>query len=386
MSARYPFPVGVKDFLMGNEAIARAAVLAGCRFYAGYPITPATEVFEEISRILPPLGGVVLQMEDELASINAVCGASWAGAKAMTATSGPGFSLMMEGLGWAIMTETPLVLVNAQRVGPSTGIATLGAQGDIMQAIWGRHGDQALIILSPATVQEAFNMTIKAFNLSEKYRTPVILLTDGETAHLREAVEVPNPEDIQLESRKLPVTDEEIRLPWKDHHGDKIPPMPVVGKGYRAKITGLTHDESGRNVENPKIHDKLVRRIVAKIMDNAKKLFEYEAYYMDDANVGIVSTGIESRVSISAVKQLRKEGVKAGLIKLNVLWPIDFEILAKSLANVERVYTVEMNLGQLYHIVRECVGSDIPVKAVTKLGGEPHTPHEVVEFIKQDVR
>ena len=256
---RYPFPVGTVDFIQGDEAIARAAILAGCRFYAGYPITPASEIFEAMSIYMPLVDGVSIQMEDEIGSIAAVIGASWAGAKSMTATSGPGFSLMMENLGYAIMTETPLVLVNVQRSGPSTGQPTLAAQGDLMQAIWGTHGDHSLIVLTPATVQEAFDMTIKAFNLAEKYRTPVILLTDAEVGHMRERVYAPHPDELELIYRKLPANEEEANYPFGDIHGDLVPPMPVFGKGHHTYVTGLTHDEKGRpKTVQSEIHEKLI--------------------------------------------------------------------------------------------------------------------------------
>jgi len=384
---RYPFPVGVADFIQGDEAIARAAILAGCRFYAGYPITPASEIFEAMSLYMPLVDGVSLQMEDEIGSIAAVIGASWAGAKAMTATSGPGFSLMMENLGYAVMTETPLVLVNVQRGGPSTGQPTLAAQGDVMQAIWGTHGDHSLIVLTPATVQEAFDMTIRAFNLAEKYRTPVILLTDAEVGHMRERVYAPNPDELKLVYRKLPANEEEAKYPFGDVHGDLIPPMPIFGKGYRTYVTGLTHDERGRpKTVEAEIHEKLIKRIVAKIEDNKKDIVDYETYELDDAEVILISFGIVARSAMRAVKELRKEGIKAGLLKLNVVWPFDFELIEKIAENAERMYVTEMNLGQLYHLVKEGANGKAEVELISKIGGEVHTPGEIVERIKNDLR
>ncbi|MCD6140012.1 MAG: 2-oxoacid:acceptor oxidoreductase subunit alpha [Thermococcus sp.] len=384
---RYPFPVGAVDFIQGDEAIARAAILAGCRFYAGYPITPASEIFEAMSIYMPLVDGVSIQMEDEIGSIAAVVGASWAGAKSMTATSGPGFSLMMENLGYAIMTETPLVLVNVQRSGPSTGQPTLAAQGDLMQAIWGTHGDHSLIVLAPATVQEAFDMTIKAFNLAEKYRTPVILLTDAEVGHMRERVYAPHPDELELIYRKLPANEEEAKYPFGDIHGDLVPPMPVFGKGHHTYVTGLTHDEKGRpkTVES-EIHEKLLKRIVEKIEKNKKDIVDYEGYGLEDAEIVIIGFGIVTRSAMRAVKELRKKGIKAGLLKLNVLWPFDFELIERIAEKAGKIYVVEMNLGQLYHMVKEGANGKAPVELIPKIGGEIHTPKEIIERIKDNLR
>ena len=381
---KYPFPVGTNDFIQGDEAIARAAILAGCRFYAGYPITPASEIFEAMSLYMPLVDGVSIQMEDEIASIAAIIGASWTGVKAMTATSGPGFSLMMENLGYAIMTETPIVIVDVQRSGPSTGQPTLAAQGDVMQAIWGTHGDHSLIVLSPATVQEAFDMTIKAFNLAEKYRTPVVLLTDAEVGHMREKVNIPNPDEVELLYRKLPQSDEEAKFPFGDVHGDLIPPMPVFGKGYRTYVTGLTHDERGKpkTVES-EIHEKLIKRIVAKIENNKKDIIEYETYDLDDAEIVIISYGIVARSAERAVKILRKEGIKAGLLKLNVLWPFDFELIEEIAEQAKKIYVAEMNLGQVYHMVKEGANGKTEVELISKIGGEIHTPYDIIGEIKR---
>ena len=386
MQMRYPFPVGRSDFIQGDEAIARAAILAGCRFYAGYPITPASEIFEAMALYMPLVDGVSIQMEDELASIAAVIGASWAGARAMTATSGPGFSLMMENLGYAIMTETPLVLVDVQRGGPSTGQPTLGAQGDVMQAIWGTHGDHSLIVLTPATVQEAFDMTIRAFNLAEKYRTPVVLLTDAEIAHMRERVYTPNPEDIELVYRKLPANKEEALYPFGDIHGDMIPPMPIFGKGYRTYVTGLTHDEKGRpRTVDADVHERLIRRIVDKLEKNKDDIVTFEVFDMEDAEIAIVSYGIVARSAIRAVKLLRREGIKAGLLKLNTIWPFDFELIEDIAGRVKRIYVPEMNLGQVYHLVKEGAGGKAEVELIPKIGGEIHTPMDIIERIKRGV-
>ena len=379
---RYPFPVGKSDFIQGDEAIARAAILAGCRFYAGYPITPASEIFEAMALYMPLVDGVCIQMEDEIGSIAAIIGASWAGAKAMTATSGPGFSLMQENLGYAVMTETPIVVVNMMRGGPSTGQPTFPSQGDIMQAIWGTHGDHMLIVLSPSTVQEAFDFTIRAFNLAEKYRTPVVILGDAEIAHMRERVYIPNPDEIEIVNRKLPANEEEAKLPFGDPHSDGVPPMPIFGKGYRTYVTGLTHDERGkpRTVE-PEVHERLIRRIYRKILDHKDEIISYDKFMLDDAEVAIVTTGIVSRSAIRAVKILRERGVKAGLLKLNTVWPFDFDYIEELAEQVEKIYVPEMNMGQLYHLVKEGANGKADVELIPKIGGEVHTPMEIVERV-----
>ena len=379
---KYPFPVGKSDFIQGDEAIARAAILAGCRFYAGYPITPASEIFEAMALYMPLVDGVSIQMEDELASMAAIIGASWAGAKAMTATSGPGFSLMQENIGYAIMTETPVVVVDVQRGGPSTGQPTLGAQGDIMQAIWGTHGDHMLVVLSPSTVQEAFDFTIRAFNIAEKYRTPVVLLTDAEIAHMRERVYIPAPDDIEVVERKLPRNEDEAKLPFGDPHGDGVPPMPIFGKGYRTYVTGLTHDEYGhpKTVE-AEVHERLIGRIFRKILEHKNEIISYETFMLENAEIAIVTTGIVSRSAIRAVKILRERGVKAGLLKLNTIWPFDFDMIEELAERVRKIYVPEMNLGQLYHLVKEGANGKAEVELIAKIGGEVHTPMEIVEKV-----
>jgi len=345
--------------------------------------TPASEIFEAMALYMPLVDGVSIQIEDEIGSLAAVIGASWAGAKAMTATSGPGLSLMMENLGYAIMTETPLVLVDVQRSGPSTGQPTLAAQGDVMQAIWGTHGDHSIIVLTPATVQEAFDMTIRAFNLAERYRTPVVLLTDGEVGHMRERVNIPDPDEIELIYRKLPRNEEEAKYPFRDWDSDGIPPMPVFGKGYHAYVTGLTHDERGRpKTVEAEIHEKLIDRIIDKIEKNKDDIIEYETFGLEDAEVAIVSYGIVARSAIRAVKILRKEGIKAGLLKLNVVWPFDFEMIGAIAEQVGKIYVPEMNLGQVYHLVKEGANGKAEVELIPKIGGEIHTPDDIVRAMR----
>lgn len=380
---RYPFPVGAADFIQGDEAIARAAILAGCRFYAGYPITPASEIFEAMSLYMPLVDGVSIQMEDEIGSIAAVIGASWAGAKAMTATSGPGFSLMMENLGYAIMTETPLVLVNVQRSGPSTGQPTLAAQGDLMQAIWGTHGDHSLIVLTPATVQEAFDMTIRAFNLAEKYRTPVILLTDAEVGHMRERVYAPHPDELELIYRKLPANEEEAKYPFGDVHGDLIPPMPLFGNGYFTHVTGSTHKENGlRDVYTPEVHDRLVRRLHKKIEVHEKEIQKWEEYYTDDAEILLVSWGVSARPSLGAVIEARKKGIRAGLIVPKTVHPFPGKRIKELSKKAHTILVPEMNLGQMILEVQRFVREEVPVIGVNKIGGVPLTVEEILKEIE----
>ena len=371
-------------FMQGDEAIAYGAIFAGCRFYAGYPITPASEIAETMARELPKVRGYYIQMEDEIGSIAAIIGASWTGLKSMTATAGPGFSLMQENLGYAIMTETPIVIVDVQRSGPSTGQATKGAQGDFFQARWGTHGDHPMIAISPISVEDSFWETIRAFNISEKLRTPVILLTDGVIGHTREQIRIPDPEEVELLYRKLPQSDEEAKFPFGDVHGDLIPPMPIFGKGYRTYVTGLTHDERGKpkTVES-EIHEKLIKRIVAKIENNKKDIIEYETYDLDDAEIVIISYGIVARSAERAVKILRKGGIKAGLLKLNVLWPFDFELIEEIAEQAKKIYVAEMNLGQVYHMVKEGANGKTEVELISKIGGEIHTPYDIIGEIKR---
>ena len=292
----------------GDVACAEGAISAGCRFFAGYPITPATEIAERMAERLPELGGVCIQMEDELASMNAILGASWGGVKAMTATSGPGFSLMMENLGLGVMLETPCVLTNIQRAGPSTGIPTLAGQGDMMQARWGSHGCYGIIALSPSSPQEIYHLTIKAFNLSEKYRIPVLIMADEIVGHMSEKVVIPPPEEIVLFPRRKPNVMPEEYLPFVPD-ADLVPPMANAGEGYRFHVTGLTHDERGYPVMNAEAQDKLIKRLVQKIEKNREDIIEIEEDGVDGADVVVCSYGISARVSEFAVERARQEGI-----------------------------------------------------------------------------
>jgi 2-oxoglutarate ferredoxin oxidoreductase subunit alpha len=370
-----------KQFIQGDEAVAYGAVLAGCRFFAGYPITPATETAEVMARIMPKIGGSCIQMEDEIASIGAVIGASWAGAKAMTTTSGPGFSLMQENIGYACMTETPCVIVNVQRSGPSTGQPTEASQGDMMQARWGTHGDHEIIALSPNSVQETLDLMIDAFNLSEKYRNPVIILTDGDVGHMREEIVIPDRKDLKLTYRKQPSKDKDDYIPFKAEK-DKIPEMANFGTGYHTYVTGLTHSESGLPATDDwETHHALTKRLTEKITDDREKLTMVEKDYKKGSKIAVVSYGITSRCAKSAVKILRRKGKKTDYLRLISIWPFprkEIESLAKK---VNKIYVPEMNLGQIYHTVMQYSHGKCDVISIPKTGGEMHSPKEIVDAV-----
>lgn len=370
------------QFWSGNQACAEAAIFAGCRFFAGYPISPANEIPEHLSERLPLVDGIFIQMEDEIASIGAVVGASWAGKKSMTATSGPGFSLMQETIGWAFMTETPCVIVDVQRAGPGTGQATKCGQGDVMQARWGTHGDYAAIALSPNSVQEMFDLTVRAFNLAEHYRTPVILLADEIVAHLREQLDVPTPDSVQIIDRKKPKAGETAFFGLPD-----VAPMPAVGEGFNVAVTASTHDEYGvRFTQNPMVHRRIVKNINSKIADNADDIADVEAYRIDNCEVGIVSFGCTSRAVYEAVDEAEARGVRVGFVRLKTIWPFP-EKAVRTLANAARKIIVpEMNLGQVYHEVQG-IASPTRVVPLNKIGGgELITPEELLVEIMEGKR
>jgi 2-oxoglutarate ferredoxin oxidoreductase subunit alpha len=364
--------------MQGNEACAEGAVAAGCRFFAGYPITPSSEIAEHLSKRLPQVDGIAIQMEDELASIGAIIGASWAGAKSMTATSGPGFSLMQEGIGYAFMTETPCVVVDVQRAGPSTGQATKCGQGDIMQARWGTHGDYSAIVLSPNSVQEMFELTIRAFNLSEEYRTPVILLADEIIAHMRERTIIPNPEALGIINRRKPNSGEKAFFGLKE-----VPPMPSIGDGFNVVVTGSTHDEYGiRATADPAIHKRLVERLNRKIQEHADAIADFESYNVDECLVGIVSCGCTSRTVYDAVENTRKKGLKVGYIRLRTVWPFPDAIVRRMAETAKTIIVPEMNLKQLYYEVQRAANGQTRVSPLNKIGGgELITPEELVTKI-----
>lgn len=371
------------QFMSGDEAIAEGAIAAGCRFFAAYPITPQSEIAERLARRLPRLGGMFIQMEDEIAAIAAVLGASWAGMKAMTATSGPGFSLMMENLGLAVMTETPFVIVNVQRGAPSTGLPTLVAQGDMMQARWGSHGHYELIALCPASPQEAFNLTVKAFSLAERFRLPVLIMSDEVVGHMYERVEIPP--EVSVASRRKPEVPPSEFLPFKPDT-DLVPPMACAGEGYRVHVTGLTHDERGYPDMSPEAQERLVRRLVDKVRLFPQEYTFYEEVELEDAEIAVVSYGISARVSLGGVELARKEGIKAGLFQLITAWPFPEEALARLAQRVRGMVVVELNLGQMSREVERAVRGRVPVHGVYHPGGRIHTPEEVFQGIEEVYR
>jgi 2-oxoglutarate ferredoxin oxidoreductase subunit alpha len=369
-------------FLNGDLACAEGALIAGCRFFAGYPITPATEIAEHLSQRLPELGGIYVQMEDEIASMAAIIGASYSGLKAMTATSGPGFSLMQENIGLAVMTEAPCVIVDVMRGGPSTGQPTMPGQQDVMQAKWGSHGDYGIIALTPSSVQEMFNLTVEAFNLSETYRVPTLLMADEIVGHMWEKVVVPEMGKIKIVNRKKPQV-----LPDQYHvfkpDADLVPPMACFGEGYHFHATGLTHDEDGYpRTSSSKAQSELVNRLCQKIQENADRIIRTEEVMLDDAEVAVVAYGIVARAALSAVRKARENGIKAGLLRLITLWPFPDESVGKVARRVHGIVVPEMNCGQIVREVQR-VAKETPVTFLSKLGEEPHTPTEILEGIRR---
>ncbi len=369
-------------FLSGDVACAEGALAAGCRFFGGYPITPATEIAEHMARRLPEIGGVYIQMEDEIASIAAVIGASYSGAKAMTATSGPGISLMMENIGLAVMTETPCVIVNVMRGGPSTGQPTMPGQQDVMQARWGSHGDYEIIALAPSSVQEMFDLTIEAFNLAETYRVPVFVLADEIVGHMWERVNIPEPESIKIANRKKPTVPPSNKFtPFKPDE-DLVPPMAVFGEGYHFHATGLTHDERGYpRTDSAKAQTELIHRLCDKIRRNKAKIIRIQNQMLDDADVAVVAYGIASRAALSAIRKAREKGIKAGLLRLATIWPFPDEQVAQLARQVKAIVVPEMNCGQIVREV-ERAAKETPVSFLSKLGEEPHKPSEILEALE----
>jgi 2-oxoglutarate ferredoxin oxidoreductase subunit alpha len=372
-------------FMNGDVACAEGAISAGCRFFAGYPITPATEVAERMSERLPHVGGVYVQMEDEIASMNAMLGASWAGMKTMTATSGPGFSLMMENLGLGVMLETPCVLVNIQRAGPSTGLPTLVAQGDMMQARWGSHGSYEIIALVPSSPQEIFDLTITAFNLSERYRVPVLLMSDEAVGHMSEKVVIPRIAPEELISRRRPDVAPEQYLPYKSD-GDLVPPMAIAGEGYRFHVTGLTHDERGYPVMTAEAQDQLVRRLVDKIRLNRDAILKYEEVAVEDAEVIVCAYGITARIAGLAVQQARDEGIRAGLLRLITVWPFAEDRVRELAQRVKAFVVPEINYGQIVLEVERCAAGKASTLLVPHMGGGVHSPQTILKAIKEAVQ
>ncbi len=357
----------MQQLIQGNEACALGSVMAGCSFFAGYPITPSSEIMEWMGRLLPPRGGVFVQMEDELASMGAVIGASWTGAKAMTATSGPGFSLMQEHIGYAAMTETPCVIVNSQRVGPSTGMPTMPAQGDVMQARWGSHGDRAAIVLTASSVLDTYLMTIEAFNLSETYRLPVVLLLDATLSHMRENMEFP---DVPVVSRARPAAPDGFE-PFG--HPEFLP----FGSGARFTVTGLSHDEAGRQqTSNGGASERLLRRAIGRLEDDAELITHIKRHHLEDAEIVFIAFGITARAARAAVDELRAAGVRAGLLELMTLWPFPERLVSEVARSAGALVVPELNLGQVALLVRAAAG-ETPVVPLGRMDGSLLRPAEI---------
>ena len=369
-------------FLNGDVACAEGAIAAGCRFFAGYPITPATEIAEHLAERMPEVGGIYIQMEDEIASMAAVIGASYSGLKSMTATSGPGFSLMQENIGLAVMTEAPCVVVDVMRGGPSTGQPTMPSQQDVMQAKWGSHGDYEIVALAPCSVQEMFDLTVEAFNLSETYRVPTMVLADEIVAHMWEKVLIPPAEDIKTVNRKKPNVPPDEYLPFMPDDS-LVPPMACFGEGFSFHATGLTHDEHGYpKTSSSEVQQQLVRRLCDKIRLNADRIIRVQEVMLEDADVVVVAYGIVARAALSAVRKARAEGIKAGLLRLVTLWPFPEVQVAKYAEQAEMMIVPEMNYGQLVREVQRAA-KETPVTFLSKLGEEPHTPMEILESIRR---
>ena len=370
-------------FALGNEAVVEGALLAGCSFYGGYPITPSSEIMEIMAARLPQTDdGVFLQMEDEIGSMGAIIGASMAGRKVMTATSGPGFSLMQENLGYAIMAEAPLVLVNVMRGGPSTGLPTSPAQGDVQQARWGTHGDHPIIVLSASNVQECLDMTITAFNMAEKYRTPVILLLDEVTSHTREKIEIPNEGEYEVFSRTVPSMPPEWYKPYEETVRG-VPPMPPLGAGYRFHVTGLTHDRNGFPTQRPEEIVELLDRMHRKIDQFFYDIQLVEDTLTEDADVVVIAYGSVARSAELAVQKARSNGVKAGLLKLKTLFPYPRRHTERILAHAKTLVVPEMNMGQMSREVKRVNMGRASVRTINRVDGQIVTPSEILKVIMQ---
>ncbi len=364
--------------IQGNEACALGAIKAGATFFAGYPITPSTEVAEQVATKFPPIGGKFVQMEDEIGSIGAIIGASAVGHKAFTATSGPGFSLMQELIGYAAITEIPIVIVNVMRAGPSTGLPTLPAAGDVMQARWGTHGDHSIIALSPNSVTETYTETIRAFNLAEKYRTPVLLMLDEKVGHLREKFDEESCSDIEVIDRQT--FDEEGKYVPFANTDSGVPPFVSMGQGYRYHITGLTHNEEGFYSSKPQEVTDFIRRICEKIENHVDDIAQVEEIMTEDADVVVVAYGSVSRSAEEAVRTMRQQGKKVGLLRLITLWPFHDKKVAAVCKGKKLVVMPEMNMGQMVREVQRVIG-DTPFTAICRVDGDLITPEEIEDKI-----
>ncbi len=369
--------------MQGNEACVRGAIAAGMTFYAGYPITPSTEIAEISAQMLPKIGGVFIQMEDEISSMAAIIGASSVGAKAMTATSGPGFSLMQENIGYASMAEMPCVVVNVQRSGPSTGLPTSPSQGDVMQARWGTHGDHPVIALCPADVEETYYLTIRAFNLSEKYRVPVIFLMDEMVGHLREGIRLPAASEIEVVNRKLPDPNDKEWLPYKADPDTLVPVIPPFGKGWRYHVTGLAHGEKGTSIGAGTGTEKLCTRLMEKIERNKDDILQWEEIMTEDADVIVVCYGGTTRSAIKAVKDARAAGIKAGIFRPITIWPFPAEALLNAAKSAKHIIVVEHNYGQILLEIERIVKGECNISFLGRVDGEIIMPDQISDKIKE---
>jgi 2-oxoglutarate ferredoxin oxidoreductase subunit alpha len=368
-----------EHFMSGDVAAAEGAIAAGCRFFAGYPITPSTEIAERLAHRLPQVGGRFIQMEDELASMAAVLGASCAGTKAMTATSGPGFSLMQENIGLGFITETPCVLIDVQRGGPSTGLPTLTSQADMMQAKWGSHGDYETIAYAPSSPQEMFDLTIKAFNIAERYRTPVLVMADEMVGHMMERVVIPPEEDVEIINRKHPDVRPGECFRTYEPDEDLVPPMALAGEGYRIHVTGLTHDERGYPATDSETQDRMLNRLLRKIQNNKNDIIEYEELHLDDAEIVLVVYGSTARSATRAMREAREEGIRVGMLRLVTCWPFPEEKI-RELAD-RRFIVPEVNFGQMSREVERFAHHS--VRRVSHAGGEIMRPEAIAAAIEE---
>jgi len=366
--------------MQGNEAVAEGALAAGVRFFAGYPITPSSEIAEVMARRMPQVGGTFIQMEDEIASIMAIIGASLAGKKVLTATSGPGFSLMQEGLGYACMVEAPIVILDSMRYGPSTGMATKVSQMDFMQARWGTHGDHWVIVLSPSSVEESYQLTIQAVNLAEKYRNPVIILSDETISHLREPIDISNVPPIV--ERKLP-TEKAGYLPYKTD-SSLIPTIANVGTGFRTSFTGLVHNESGFQTANGHVAEALVERLRDKLFNNLDDIIRYDIDRAEDADILFMSFGITARAVSEAVESLRSQGRKAGSLRFITLFPFDDERVRRVAGGAKTIVVPELNSGQLVLLVKRVFGDSRRIVPMNKINGDLISPQEILSFVREE--
>lgn len=373
--------------LQGNQAVVEGAIAAGVRFYGGYPITPSTEIAEGMAKRLPQVGGKFMQTEDEIAGLGTVLGASLGGAKAMTATSGPGFSLKQEMIGLACMAEIPCVIVDVQRVGPATGQPTSPAQGDVMQARWGTHGDHWIIALSPSSVPECFDLTRRAVALSEKYRCPVILLMDEVIGHMRERIELPDSyENLPRVTRKQPTVPPEKYLAYADTDGSKVPPMAAFGSGYRWHVSGLVHDETGFPKNTPAATRALDDRLRTKLTDNVDDIVKVDFYRMEDADIAVVAFGGAARTAYEAIDIARSAGIRAGLVRPITIWPFATREIRETAARVKAILVHELNCGQYVREVESAVQGLVPVSLYAKYDNESATPDELLDEIKKTAK